>query len=533
MAGSNDSLDLLIIGAGFGGMYMLIKARELGLSARVFEKGGDVGGTWYWNRYPGARCDIESMEYSYQFSEELQQEWEWTERYASQPEILSYLNHVADRFDLRPDISFDTCVTSARFDEQAMLWQVETDQGETYTAAFVVAATGCLSVPFKPAFEGQDEFRGRILHTGEWPAEDMDFTGQRVALIGTGSSGIQAAPVIAEQAAQLTVFQRTPAYSVPAQNHPMDPNEQSSVKGRYAEFRALNKQQLAGYGSGHGMNEKSVFDDPAEVREAVFEEYWEQGGLLFLRAYADLLLDPKANAEAADFVRRKIGARIENAEVRQKLMPYGYIACKRLCADTDFFETFNRENVSLVDVTETPIECFTETGIRTGEQELPFDAIVLATGFDAMTGALDRIDIRGRGGQRLKEKWEDGPLNYLGLEVAGFPNFFMVTGPGSPSVLSNMVPSIEQHVEWISDCIAWMQDNGKRTIEPDPEAEQQWVAYVNAVADMSVFPHCNSWYLGANVPGKPRVFSPCLGVPQYNEKCVEVVENGYEGFVVR
>ena len=532
MSGSNDVLDLLIIGAGFGGMYMLIKARELGLSAQVFEKGDDVGGTWYWNRYPGARCDIESMEYSYQFSEELQQEWKWTERYAAQPEILAYLNHVADRFDLRPDIRFDTRVTAADFDEEAGLWRVETDRNEKYTATFVVAATGCLSVPFKPDFKGQGEYRGRVLHTGEWPHEGVDFSGQRVALIGTGSSGIQAAPLIAEQADHLTVFQRTPAYSVPARNRPMDPDAQASIKAGYAEFRTRNKQQLAGYGSSHGMNEKSVFDDPPEVREKTFEEYWEQGGLLFLRAYADLLLDPRANAEAADFVRRKIAQKVGDEVLRDKLTPYGYIACKRLCADTEFFETFNRENVSLVDVNETPIKCLTGNGIRTSAAEFAFDAIVLATGFDAMTGALDRIDIRGRGGQSLKEKWESGPLNYLGLEVAGFPNFFMVTGPGSPSVLSNMVPSIEQHVEWISDCIAWMRSNGKQTIEPDPGSERQWVAYVNAVADMSVYPHCNSWYLGANVPGKPRVFSPCLGVPQYNEKCEEVVANGYEGFVV-
>jgi cation diffusion facilitator CzcD-associated flavoprotein CzcO len=532
MPGSAQHHDVLIIGAGFGGLYMLIKARELGLSARVFEAGDGVGGTWYWNRYPGARCDIESMEYSYQFSEELQQEWEWTERYAAQPEILAYLEHVADRFGLRPGIRFNTRVTSAHFDEQAGHWRVGTGDGESHTATFVVAATGCLSVPFKPDFPGQETFRGRILHTGEWPHEGVDFSGQRVAMIGTGSSGIQSTPLIARQAGQLTLFQRTPAYSVPAHNHALDPQEAARIKAHYAEFRARNKERIAGYGGDHPFNEHSVFEVSPEERREVFARYWQEGGLLFLGAFSDLLLDPKANAEAAAFVREKIVSRIEDPELAEKLAPFGYIACKRLCADTDFFETFNRDNVRLVDVNETPIERFTERGIRTSEGEFEFDAIVLATGFDAMTGALDRIDIRGRDGLRLRDKWENGPLNYLGLEVAGFPNFFMVTGPGSPSVLSNMVPSIEQHVEWISDCIAWLRAHDRETIEADPTAEQEWVAWVNAVADMSVYPHCNSWYLGANVPGKPRVFSPCLGVPDYRRKCEEVVANGYQGFIV-
>lgn len=530
MSDLTEHFDLVIIGAGFGGMYMLIRARELGLRTRVFEAGDDVGGTWYWNRYPGARCDIESMEYSYQFSEELQQEWDWTERYASQPEILAYLNHVADRFDLRPDIRFSTRVGAAHFDEAAGRWRVETDDGAACTADFVVAATGCLSVPFRPAFEGLDDFRGRILHTGEWPKDGVDFSGRRVAVIGTGSSGIQSVPLIAEEAASVTVFQRTPAYSVPAQNHPMDPAEAARVKADYSAFRARNKQRIAGFGADHPHNDISVFEAREEERQIDFDRFWDEGGLLFLNAYADLLLDPKANAEAAEYVRGRITEKIEDPETAEKLTPYGYLACKRLCADTGYFESFNRDNVRLVDVNETPIERLTADGIRTSEEEFEFDIIVLATGFDAMTGALDRIDIRGRGGTRLKEKWRDGPLNYLGLEVAGFPNFFMVTGPGSPSVLSNMVPCIEQHVEFISDCIAWMRDNGKRLIEADPEAEQQWVATVNAIADMTVYPHCNSWYLGANVPGKPRVFSPCLGVPDYFARCEEIAANGYEGF---
>jgi cyclohexanone monooxygenase len=533
VSNSRPHRDVVIIGAGFAGLYMLIRAREMGLGAAVFEKGDDVGGTWYWNAYPGARCDIESMEYSYQFSGELQQEWEWTERYAAQPEILAYLDHVADRFDLRRDIRFETRVTAARFDENEARWVIETDKGTDCTADFLVAATGCLSVPYKPEFPGFERFRGSVLHTGEWPKEGVDFRGLRVAVIGTGSSGIQSAPIIAREAERLTVFQRTPAYSVPAQNRPMDPELQGRTKAHYAEFRENNRQQIAGFGSACPMNEGSALEDDPEQRRATFERYWEEGGLLFLRAYADLLLNPEANAEAAAFVREKISEKIHDPETARKLTPFGYLACKRLCADTGYFEMFNRDNVDLVDVNETPIETLTETGIRTTDADIPVDAIVLATGFDAMTGALERIDIVGRDGLRLKEKWQDGPLNYLGLEVAGFPNLFTVTGPGSPSVLSNMVPSIEQHVDWISDCIGWLRANGKRTIEADPEAELAWVAQVNAIADLSIYPHCNSWYLGANVPGKPRVFSPCLGVPDYNARCAEVAAAGYEGFVVR
>ena len=385
-------------------------------------------------------------------------------------------------------------------------------------------------MPFKPTFEGQGDFGGDILHTGEWPKEGVDFSGRRVAVIGTGSSGIQSIPLIAEEADRLTVFQRTPAYSVPAQNHPIDPREVARVKSDYTAFRARNKQRIAGYGADHPGNEQSLFEAVEDERTATFDQFWEEGGLLFLAAYGDLLLDPKANAVAAEYVRHRIAGKIEDPETAAKLTPYGYLACKRLCADTGYFETYNRDNVSLVNVSETPIECLTENGIRTSEGEFAVDTIVLATGFDAMTGALNRIDIRGRGGLSLKEKWKDGPLNYLGLEVAGFPNLFMVTGPGSPSVLSNMVPSIEQHVEFISDCIAHLRENGKQLIEADPEAEQQWVAQVNAIADMTVYPHCNSWYLGSNVPGKPRVFSPCLGVPDYLARCEQVAAGGYEGF---
>jgi cyclohexanone monooxygenase len=524
--------DIVIIGAGFAGMYMLHKVRQLGLDARVFEAGSDVGGTWYWNRYPGARCDIESMEYSYQFDDGLQQEWEWTERYAAQPEILRYARHVADKFELRSDIQFDTRVESAVFDEADGVWRVATDDGETCLANFVVAATGCLSVPITPDIPGTANFKGEVYHTGRWPHEEVDFTGKRVGVIGTGSSGVQSIPLIAGQASELYVFQRTPSYSVPARNAPLDTELQQRIKARYPEFREQNKKMMIGWGSRFPRNDGHVFDMTPEEREAQFERQWQLGGLLFLGAFGDLVTDEEANEAACEFVRKKIREIVKDPEVAERLCPDTRIFCKRLCADTGYFETFNRENVHLVDVKASPIEEITAGGLRTSESEFELDCLVFATGFDAMTGALDRMDIRGRGGQSLKEKWQEGPRTYLGLETAGFPNFFIVNGPGSPSVLTNMLPAIEQHVEFIADCIQYMRERELRLIEADAEAELRWGEHVNEVADASLFPGCNSWYLGANVPGKPRVFLPLLGYPEYLEKCDEVAANDYEGFVL-
>lgn len=532
------SLDLLIVGAGFGGMYMLHRARQAGLRVQVLEMADGVGGTWYWNRYPGARCDIESLEYSYSFDESLQQEWRWTERFAPQPEILRYANHVADRFDLRRDIRFNARVTAAHFDDRAGLWRVrardlasDTDLPE-HVARFVVMATGCLSTTNLPDIPGIADFAGPSYHTGRWPHEGVDFAGQRVGVIGTGSSAIQSIPVIAAQARELVVFQRTPNYSVPARNAPLDPAEEARIKADYAAFRERNRQMMPAFGSEHPTPAGSVLAASDDLRREVFERWWKRGGLGFTRAFDDLMLDPQANAYAAGFVREKIAEIVEDPELARRLSPEQVIGCKRLCVDTDYYATFNQPHVRLVDLRETPIERVEATGVRVGDELIELDALVLATGFDAMTGTLLRMDIRGENGVRLADVWADGPRNYLGLMVAGFPNLFMITGPGSPSVLTNMIMSIEQHVEFIDECLRALRARGKQRIAADPDAQDKWVAHVNAVAGATVFPHCNSWYLGANVPGKARVFMPLLGFPAYAQKCREVAERGYEGFAL-
>ncbi len=532
--------DVVVVGAGFAGMYMLHRARGIGLSVRVFEAGDGVGGTWYWNRYPGARCDVESMEYSYQFDDELQQEWEWTERYATQPEILGYANHVADRFDLRRDIQFDTRVLSATYDDATSRWTLRTDggtdgrtdDGDEVSAQFLIMATGCLSSARIPDFPGLDSFEGETYHTGRWPHDGVDFGGKRVAVVGTGSSGIQSIPIIARQARELVVFQRTASYSVPAYNAPLDEVEKRKIKENYAAFRAQNSLMPTAIGSRLPVPEVSALEvDPAE-RESVYEERWEQGGLPFLGAFIDLLLDKKANDTAAEFVRAKIREIVKDPDVAARLTPTTVIGCKRLCVDTGYFATFNRDNVELVDVSSEPISEITPHGLRVGDREFEFDCIVFATGFDAMTGALLSIEIRGRDGRTLQDAWSAGPRTYLGLNSVGFPNFFTISGPGSPSVLTNMIVSIEQHVNWITDCIGYLRENGHRRIEATLEAQDAWVDFVNVVADFTLFPSCNSWYLGANVPGKPRVFMPLLGFPTYAAKCDDVAAKGYEGFVL-
>jgi cyclohexanone monooxygenase len=524
--------DVVVVGAGFAGMYMLHRARGIGLSVRVFEAGDGVGGTWYWNRYPGARCDVESMEYSYQFSDELQQEWEWSERYATQPEILTYANHVADRFDLRRDMQFDTRVLSATYDDSTCRWTIRTNNGDEVSAQYLIMATGCLSSARIPDFAGLDTFEGETYHTGRWPHEGVDFSGKRVAVIGTGSSGIQSIPIIAEQARELVVFQRTASYSVPAYNAPLDEEEKRKIKENYAAFRAQNSLMPTAIGSRLPVPEVSALEVDPEERERVYEERWEQGGLPFLGAFIDLLLDKNANDTAAEFVRTKVREIVKDPEVAERLTPTTVIGCKRLCVDTGYFATFNRENVELVDVSAEPVSEITPRGLRVGNREFEFDCIVFATGFDAMTGALLSIDIRGRDGRTLQEAWAEGPRTYLGLNSVGFPNFFTISGPGSPSVLTNMIVSIEQHVNWITDCIAYLRENGHRRIEATLEAQDAWVDFVNMVADFTLFPSCNSWYLGANVPGKPRVFMPLLGFPTYAAKCDDVAAKGYEGFVL-
>ncbi len=524
------TIDAVIVGAGFAGMYMLHRLRGLGLSVRVFEAASGVGGTWFWNRYPGARCDVESMQYSYSFLNELQQEWKWSERFSAQPEILRYANHVADRLDLRRDIEFDTRVTDAVYDEAAGLWQIRTDRGETVSARFCVMATGCLSAARTPDFKGMESFRGETYHTGEWPHEGVDFTGKRVGVIGTGSSAIQAIPVIAEQAAHLTVFQRTPNFSIPSRNTPMPAEYEQQWKANYPEQREKARQMRTGVLN--ELNEKSAMEVDAQERRRIFEDRWAQGGTAFMVSFADLITNKASNDTAVAFVHDKIRATVKDPAVAELLLPKNHpIGTKRICVDTHYYQTYNRPNVTLVDIKDAPIEEITPNGLRTGGREYELDAIVFATGFDAMTGALLKMGIVGRGGRSLAEKWAEGPRTYLGVMTAGFPNLFLITGPGSPSVLSNMIVSIEQHVDWVVGCVSDLRAGGLDSIEATAEAENAWVEHVNEVADRTLYPSANSWYVGANVPGKPRVFMPYIGgVGAYREKCAEIAARGYEGF---
>jgi cyclohexanone monooxygenase len=533
-AGTNEAYDVVVVGAGFAGMYMLYRLRARGLSVKVHEQGSGVGGTWYWNRYPGARCDVESMQYSYSFSDELQQEWDWSERYAPQAEILKYANHVADRFNLRPHIQFDTQVQQAVFSEDARSWSVRTSDGKTVTAKYVVLATGCLSNARKPDIRGLDSFKGQVYHTGHWPHEPVDFTGLRVGVVGTGSSSIQSVPVIAAQANHLTVFQRTANFSIPARNAPLTAQERDAFRKNYPEIRRFARE-VARNGIYTEIPERGALEEGDNQRRANYEARWERGGLTFMSAYNDLALNQAANDTAADFVREKIADIVEDRQIAKLLQPNNHpIGTKRICVDTDYFATFNRPNVSLVDIRTNPIEEILPNGVRAGAKDYELDALVLATGFDAMTGSVARIEILGRNSQTLNEKWAEGPRTYLGLMSAGFPNLFIITGPGSPSVLSNMIVSIEQHVDWIADCLAYMGERGLDTMEASKEAEDKWVDHVNEVAYATLYPQANSWYMGANVPGKPRIFMPYIGgVGPYRQICNEVAAKGYEGFTLQ
>ncbi|MCO5176518.1 MAG: NAD(P)/FAD-dependent oxidoreductase [Thermomicrobiales bacterium] len=531
----NTDVDVIVVGAGFAGMYMLHRLRELGLTMRVFEAGGDVGGTWYWNRYPGARCDIESLDYSYSFSDALQQEWDWSERYAAQPEILRYANHVADRFDLRRDIMFNTRVTAAHYDEAGRRWAVQTDTGERVTARFCIMALGCLSAAQIPQFPGRESFRGRTYHTGAWPHEAVDFSGQRVGVIGTGSSAIQMIPLVARQAAHLTIFQRTPNFSAPAQNHPLDPEVVRELKSRYPEYRQQLRKSRSGYNAWLSANsERSALAVSPEEREREYMTRWQRGGFGLLAGFSDLYTSREANETAVQFVHERIREIVDDPAVAEELLPRTYpIGTKRLCFDTGYYETYNQPNVTLVNIAQAPIEALTPTGLRTSAADYELDSIVFATGYDAMTGALRKIDIRGRGGLRLAEVWEDGPRSYLGLAVSGFPNLFTITGPGSPSVLSNMLVSIEQHVDWIAGCLDYLHEREIAEIEPQPEAQDAWCAHVDEVAAATLYPYANSWYMGANIPGKPLGFMPYVGgVGRYRSRCDEIAAAEYEGFAL-
>jgi cyclohexanone monooxygenase len=530
-----ERVDVVVVGAGFAGLYAIYRMRALGLSVRCFEAGNGIGGTWFWNRYPGARCDVESLDYSYSFSNELQQEWSWSHRYAEQPEILAYLNHVADRFDLRPHIRLETRVEAMRFDEERGVWTVTTDKGSLVEACFVIMASGNLSTPRVPDFPGLQRFKGEWHHSSRWPEAGVDFTGKRVALIGTGATGVQMLPKIAAQANLVTVFQRTANFSVPARNTLMPEDEERQHKARYPELRKAARKQSSGMAR-VPIPTKSALDVSDEERQDIYEKLWAKGGSAYLMtSFTDLLRNARSNETLASFVQDKILATVKDPQTAEILMPRDHpIGAKRLCVDTDYYETFNRDNVKVVDARRTPIQEITETGVRTTEAEYEVDVIAFATGFDAMTGALNEIAITGRNGQSLKDKWSAGPTTYLGLMVQGFPNMFLVTGPGSPSVKSNMVTAIEQHVEWISDCLVHLGHRGIATIEPERAAEENWVRHVNDVADGTLFPRANSWYVGANIPGKPRIFMPYVaGLPAYIEICDEVVAEGYRGFELR
>ena len=532
MTTATRQFDAIVIGAGFAGLYMLHKLRGLGLTARVIEAGDGIGGTWFWNRYPGARVDINSMEYSFSFDPALEREWRWSERYAPQAELLAYANHVADRYDLRRDIQLETRVTAATWDEDAQRWTVATDGGEAFSARWCVMATGCLSVPKTIDIAGLEDFAGPVHRTFEWPREGVDFTGQRVGVIGTGSSAVQSIPLIAQQATRLTVFQRTPSYCSPAHNAPIAPADYADWDTNRVAYRAAARAEPVA--ALFDTRDELALETPPAERTRELERRWAIGGLQLTSGFADNLSDPQANKVAADFVAGKIRATVQDSATAERLIPTTYpIATKRMCVDTDYYATFNRANVELVDLRATPILRITASGIETSAGAFPLDAIVFATGFDAMTGALESIAITGRSGQTLAAKWAHGPRTYLGLTIAGFPNLFIVTGPGSPSVLTNMIMSIEQHVEWIADCIGHMAEHELTTIDATAEAEAEWVAHVAEVAAPTLFPLANSWYMGANVPGKPRVFLPYVGgFPAYVEACNDVVANGYRGFAL-
>ena len=524
-------VDVVIVGAGFAGLYAQYKIRELGLSAFGFETASEIGGTWYWNRYPGARCDVESLDYSYSFSPDVLHEWKWRERFATQPEILQYANFVADKYDLRRDYAFETKVIAADFDKAANQWVVKSDRGDEVRCRFLLLAVGGLSLPKAPEIDGLKDFQGRWVQTGCWPHEPINVTGQRVAVIGTGSSGIQCIPLLAEQAALLTVFQRTPNFSVPAHNGPLDAEYEAEVRADYVEHHKRNRMTKGGVPPriNTGVSAMSVSEGE---RQAKFEQAWGFGTFALQSVFNDISSNPGSNAAAAAFVHDKIRGIVNDPKVAEKLLPKTFpFGTKRLCLDTGYYATFNRDNVSLVDIRETPIERITKAGIKTTDAEYPFDLIVFATGFDAVTGPLFALNLTGVGGVTLNDAWKDGPQSYLGLMVSGFPNLFTVNGPSSPSVLANMLQTIEHHVDWIADCIAYTDKNGFARVEADEAAQVAWAHEVANMAKRTLYTKANSWYMGANVLGKPRVFLMYIGgLDTYVDRCDQIVQGGYVGF---
>ena len=528
---NSQAIDVVVVGAGFAGIYLIHKLRGQGLTVRAIERGSDVGGTWFWNRYPGARCDIESLDYSYSFDEAIQQEWTWSERFATQPEILRYANWVADRLDIRRHVTFNTTVSAATYDERLGAWTVETGDGAKITARFLILATGALSVGTIPSIEGNERFRGATYHTGSWPREGVNFSGKRVAVIGTGSSGVQSIPIIARQADLTYVLQRTPNYCIPARNRFYSEAEIEQAKARYPERRAVAK-----YNSGGVYRVDSALcgvEVDAKERELAYWKAWEVGGLGFIKAFGDTWTNEETNRHMPAFVRERIRDTIVDDDTADRLAPTTYpIGTKRPCVDTDYYATFNLPNVELVDINQSPITAFTETAIVVGDRELEIDAVVYATGFDALTGAIKAIDITGRNGLKLRDEWHAGPRTYLGMLAAGFPNMFLVAGAGGPAVLTNVLATIEQNVEWIADCIADMGAHGHTVIEATVQAQEDWVEELFRIVEGTLFPRAASWYMGANIPGKPRVFMPYAGgLGEYRRRCERVAAEGYPGFV--
>ena len=526
----NVDVDVVVVGAGFSGLYLLYRLRNAGFSTRVFERGGDVGGTWYWNRYPGARCDVESLQYSYSFDEQHQQDWHWPEKFSAQPDILAYANYVADRFNLKKDIEFNIEVKASWFDENLKTWKTTTNTGEEINAQYFIMATCCISTTQIPNIKGLSDYVGDTFHTGDWPHEEVDFSGQSIAVIGTGSSGIQSIPVLAKQAKKLTVFQRTPNYSIPSQNEPMTKKYERSWKDVYSERR--KEMRYSAHGSLKDLNDVPALSVDEDQRQELYTKRWAIGGTGFLGSFNDLLTNADANYTAAEYVRQQIKRVVKDKETAEILCPRSYpIGTKRICIDTGYLETYNLENVKLGDISKKPIQRLVTDGIIVDDQLYPFDSIIFATGFDAMTGSIFNVDIRGRDGLALKEKWNAGPKTYLGLMSASFPNLFIITGPGSPSVKSNMIMSIEQHVDLVIETLLSMRRKGLSVVEPELEAENKWVDHVQEAANKTLFPQANSWYMGANIPGKPRLFMPYIGgVGAYREICEEIVANNYRGF---
>lgn len=532
MSNDENVLDVIIIGTGFAGVYGLHKMREAGFRVMAIEAGDDVGGCWYWNRYPGLRCDVDSLEYAYAFSDELQQEWRWSERYAPQSEIHAYIKFAADRLGLRPHIRFSTRIASARFDNDAAVWTLTSEAGENFSARYIVMATGCLSVPNKPNIPGIEDFAGRLIHSVQWPTEPLDLADKNVAVIGTGSTGVQMIPLLAKEAKHLTVVQRTPAYCVPARNQPWNDARIDYWRNNFRELRQMARNTRAGVLHEYGMLPSAAVR--AEDRIADLERRWIKGGPNVLYGFNDLLVNEATNELVSDFLRGKIAEAVKDPETAQKLMPREYpVGTKRVCVGTDYYETYNRDNVSLIDLRSERLERIEKDGIRTEKEFYPVDVLILATGYDAMTGALLAIDITTTDGKSLRHEWGKGPETYMGLGIAGFPNMFVVTGPGSPSVFSNMVLSVEHDMDWISDCLSWLRDRGYPTIEADEKAQNDWMEHVDQLASQTLVNKAASWYRGANVEGKPQKFMPYLGgVNTYQARCREIAQNGYEGFLV-